>query len=350
MTMPKTCHALRISALLSLALLMCLTAACEQNTAPPGVVAIVNGEQVPLHALQTLLDSRSASMGIPQSPSLSVMRKNYGVALSTLIAHILVRQELSQMGKEVSDHDFQKAIDEINEDYGPGGLDQYLEDSFLRKDDWLALMRDYLSLEIFKNQVLLPGIKISLPEIKKYYEEHKKDFELPDTARVCFLSTENREALEKVCADLKTWITDEVFPDAIVSQCLITPIEDIPPGWQADLRKLKAPACVKPRHENDEWLTIALVSRHPGGTIPLSESYAFIENILAREKQNEAFDAWLEQKIKKSKIVVSPPMIESMLYEEKDEENPLISAIIKPDKEKQADKPESGAASEKTKP
>ena len=52
-----------------------LLAACLEARLPDGVVATVNGEPITLRRLQTLLDSRSPSLGAMRTPSLENMRR-----------------------------------------------------------------------------------------------------------------------------------------------------------------------------------------------------------------------------------------------------------------------------------
>ena len=79
-----------------------LLAACLEARLPDGVVATVNGEPITLRRLQTLLDSRSPSLGAMRKPSLENMRREYGEGLGTLIIYALVRQDLQRLQMTVS--------------------------------------------------------------------------------------------------------------------------------------------------------------------------------------------------------------------------------------------------------
>lgn len=291
-----------------LLVLTLLVQACSDSGVTPGVVARVNGAPITLHEVQTLLDSRSASLGLQTDVHFEDTRRNYGRALSMLIANTLVRQELEEKGMAPNENDLNQALERIVSDYGGESLDAFLEEAMLREEDWKQLMRNHLSLEIFRNQILLPTIKIEFSEAKDYYQAHKNDFTLPETVRACFLASESRETLVEWCADVgaRDYVGDTV------AQCIETRIEEIPLPWNKELKGLKPMACGKIRNEDGEWQSVALLERHSSRIPELPEVYALIEKILLEPKQSAAFDQWLEQKLKKSKIEIIPELADSL--------------------------------------
>lgn len=288
--------------------LCCSLMACADDSLAPGVVAKVNGQAITLHEVQTLLDSRSAALGLQANTSFEEMRQNYGRALSMLIANSLVRQELEHRGLAPNDNDLKQAIERIVSDYGDESLEKVLEDASLREEDWRQLMRDHLSLEIFRNQILLPAIKIEFSEVKEYYHTHKNDFMLPETIKTCFLASESRDAIAEWCKNVqeRNYIGDSM------AQCIETRLEEIPQPWNKEIKSLKKNTCGKIREEDGEWQSVALLERQPARVPELSEVYALIEKILLGPKQQAAFDQWIEQKLNNSKIQIIPELAECL--------------------------------------
>lgn len=284
---------------------LCL-GACREQAQPAGVVATVNGEPIYLHTLQTLLDTRTAALGIPPRPSVDAMRKNYAQALGVLITHALIRQELAQMEISPSKSDFASSLEDINRDFEGDSLDGFLADSSIRKDDWQQLMRDHLALETFRGQVLQSGIKISLDEIKSYYLSHESDFHIPDTVNVCFITAENKDELESMCANLS--------PDSLMAnpmaQCMDMLADEIPLPWRKQAASLKPFTCARTEEQDGEWRTVVMTSKTKERTPALSEVYALIENILLEQRRNDIFDKWLENRIAHAKIEVAPELNE----------------------------------------
>lgn len=320
---------------LFIAVALLLLPGCFEGRLPEGVVATINGEPIHLHAVQALMDSRSAALGIPHAPSLEQMKSRYGGALRTLIVHALVRQDLDRRGLGVTDAALEHAVDQVRQDFGPDGLEQFLTASSLPEADWKALMRDYLAMETFKKRVLRPGIRISQDEARAYYAAHTADFTLPDHLDACFASAPDKETLgayctsfaarveedSRVAADIKAQAeaSTEVRtaeadspvhatlwdrPDESV-QCLGVRPDEIPQPWRKEVAALKPGTCGTLRVQDGEWRTVALAARRKGRVLSLAEAYPLIEHILLSEKKGIAFQQWLEDNIARSDIRVA---------------------------------------------
>lgn len=304
-------------------------AACIEKRLPDGVVATINDEAIQLSAVQTLMDSRSASLGIPHRPSLEAMKNRYGSALGALIVHALVRQELARKGLAVTDAALKHVIDQVREDFGPGGLEQFLTDASVREADWKNLMRDHLAMEIFQKRILLPGIKVSLDEARAYYARHKADFMLPSYQDICFASAPQKEILtaycqafavrlkaqpkEAVAAEFASLSGAAAQESGALAQCLEVQQIETPPAWRKELETLTPPICGQIRQQDGEWRVAALAGRQQGRALELAEAYPLIESILLEEKKSAAFAQWLEKSIANSKILVAPELKESLL-------------------------------------
>lgn len=297
-------------------LLGCLLSAlpaCEKETASQGSVASVNGEYINLHSVQALLDSRSAALGIPSSPSVAEMQKRYGNSLAILIVHTLVRQELERKGIAVTEVELDKAIKQIKADYPDGNLEDFLAAAYLREDEWRQLMRDYLALETFTNHILIPSIRIRLDEISAYYKQNAAKFIMPETWRVCFKSADKKEEIDAWCSNLYAGMPPEAN-----MQCMTAVEKEIPDPWRQDIKKIKHLACGKPIQYEGQWRVAAVMAQKSSGARKLSDIYAVIENILLEEKKNAAFEQWLAQKLASADIRVAPEIIRARQAQKED--------------------------------
>lgn len=291
---------MRLPALL---VLVCtLLCGCKEPGLPPGTVASVNGENISLHSLQALLDSRSAALGIPARPSLAEMREKYRYALSILVAHALVSQELASRGIQPGEKDIEEAIGQIRDDFGAESLQEYFAEAFLREDEWRLLMRDHLAVKVFRERVLEPDLRISLDEVKKYYEEHKQSFIMPAIVRICHALADTREELARWCEP------GSEFEKSQFAQCMDVTEEYIPEPWAAEAKKLKPGQCGRIIGQDGQWKGIALLRRDEPAEPRLSEIYGLIEARLLEEKTLAAFDKWLAQKLAASHILVNPEL------------------------------------------
>lgn len=279
---------------------------CGDENLPPGIIASVNDEPVKLHSLQTLLDSRSTFLNLNTDTSFDELRKNYANALGILIANTLVRQELAERGLEPTENELKQTIERIVSDMGEENLESFLEEELLNANDWKEMVKDHLALEIFRNRILLPAIKIEFSEVKGYYQQHQKEFMLPERVKACFLTSENRQEIIDWCADVpqRNYLTDSI------AQCVEVKLDEIPQQWNKELKNLKPNACGKIHEEGGEWQSVALLEHQPARIPELPEVYAVVEKILIEPKQTAAFDQWLENKIKSSTILVAPDLQE----------------------------------------
>lgn len=277
--------------------------ACEEKAPPPGTVASVNGEHISLHSVQTLMDSRSVALGIPATPSVAEMQERYSNALAVLIAYTLVRQDLASKGIEVSPKEVDEAIAKIKTDYGEGKLEEFLAQAYLREDDWRRLMRDYLSLEVFTKRVLMPSIRISLDEMRDYYQKHVGDLKTPENWQICLYAGESREDVEAWCKAL----SPETGSDA-QTECLAVPTADVPTPWQTEIRKMKPLTCGKILEVDEEWRTVALIAKNAAKTRKLAELYPIIEKTLQKQKLAGAFTDWLTDKLAHADVKTSPEL------------------------------------------
>ncbi|MBD5641179.1 MAG: peptidyl-prolyl cis-trans isomerase [Desulfovibrio sp.] len=289
----------RLPVLLFLA--FALLCSCREAALPPGTVASVNGELISLHSLQALLDSRSVDLGIPARPSVAEMRERYRHALSILIAHALARQELASRGIDPDEKDVDEAIARIREDFGPDSLQDYFAETFLREDEWRQLMRDHLAVNILMERVLEPGLKVSLDEVRKYYEEHKQSLSVPEIARICHAAAKDRD-------EVAAWCEKAEFENSPLAQCVDISPDSIPEPWASEAKKLRPGECGRIIGQEGQWRTVALLRKDGAREPRLSEIYGLIEARLLEEKKLEAFDSWLAQKLGASRVLVNPEL------------------------------------------
>lgn len=283
-----------------------LLSGCTEHELPPGTVASVNGELISLHSLQTLLDSRSAALGIQSRVSVAEMQQNYRQALAILIAHTLVRQELAARNMEVSEKELNDAINQIKDDFGEESLSGFLAEAALREEEWRQLMRDHLALKTFTERILQPSIKISLDELRSFYEEHKKEFELPPSALVCYAASDSKSALEAWCRAL----ADREFEPAPMGHCQEVPIADLPLPWQGELTKLKSRSCGKIIEQENQWRVAGIIDKYNARLPELAEVFPIVENAILEQKKLAAFEKWLENKIAKARILGAPALFQ----------------------------------------
>ncbi|OXS30260.1 MAG: hypothetical protein BCS36_11725 [Desulfovibrio sp. MES5] len=299
-------------ALLACCLLLC---ACLEARLPEGVVATVNGEPIYLRTVQALLDSRSAALGTLQRPSLENMKRQYGDALGTLIIYALVRQDLRDLHIPVTDAALEAAVAAIRADYGgEEGLARFLADESLDENEWRVLMRDHLAMQSFEKRILLPGIRISLSDVRSYYKEHEAEFALPEILDVCLISAVESQLVDAFCSALTSGRPAEKEPsENLMVQCQEVSAAQLPPNWQKKADKLAPGQCAALVQEDGRWYGLALTERNAAHTMGMAEAYPLIENILQQQRKDAAFENWLTTALGRAQVRVNPDLMADLL-------------------------------------
>lgn len=300
-----------------LVLLVCclLLGGCLEGRLPEGVVATVNGEPIYLRTVQALLDGRSAALDTMQRPSLENMKRQYGDALGTLIIYALVNQELRNLQIPVTESAVESAVANVRADYGgEEELARFLAEESLDGNEWRLLMRDYLAMQSFEKRVLLPGIRISLDNVRGYYKKHEAEFNLPETLDICLISAVERQAVDNFCASFASVgpVREEQTGELLL-QCVEAGAVQLPKAWQKGLEKLAPGQCLPPRQEGDRWFGLALVRRNPAHVMSVAEAYPLIENILREREKEAAFERWLTAALSRAQVRVNPDLVADLI-------------------------------------
>lgn len=285
-----------------------LLAACGEAPLPRGVVALVDGHPIHLRTLQTLQDTRTAGLGAFEKPSLSTLRQQYGSALATLIAQALVLQEMDRLGMPVGEAAVSEAEMRIRQDYPDDEFEKHLRESSIDLDAWRELMRHRIGMVLFAAQVLEPRISIPLEEVEAYYTRRKDDFVVPRLLTVYQVAGEDREKLEKARG---AGIPDD-SPEMRVFRLSLRR-EQLPDAWKKAVLALKegeATPVVKAAAGGFEY--VVLTEDMPERHLSVVEAYPYIEQLLMQEKLEEAFDVWLEERLKSARVLVSTHLAEEL--------------------------------------
>lgn len=283
-----------------------LLSACLERGLPDGAVAEVNGRTISLRLVQALMDSRSVDMSASDVPLPEDMKRRYGEALATLIIARLAEEDLAARDQALSEEAVSHEEQLIRDDYGSEDFTVFLEREGLDYADWRQLLRLHLTLRALERQVLLPGIRISVEEVRAYHAAHADRFNLPDHLRLCFLSGNDRQQLEDYCKRFPAGSTDT--PDGLFAQCLDLREAELPPAERKEVAALSEGACGRIREVDGRFRAFGLVARHKGGVQPAAMVYPLIEAALREEKLRDALAAWLEERLPQARIRVVPAL------------------------------------------
>ena len=280
-------------------------AGCFRESLPAGTVATVNGQPISLRLLNAV-QALSYFQRAGASPELSVdaLRRQYGIALASLIVHSLVVQELRTLGLEVPPERMQMEEERIRADYPGGEFEQALLETQMDIQTWRELLYSQLALRLFAEKVLSKDAAPTLQEVQAYYERHEKDFSYPASLYLRILSGSDEEQVESARKALLETAAP-LLPPGVLEQKTAMSKDSVPEEWRKDVEALKPGEISPVRKGQFQYQAVQLLEEVPAGRMTAVEAYPLVEQALVEEKLEEKYAHWMERAVQQADIRVS---------------------------------------------
>jgi len=278
---------------------------CSRETLPAGTVATVNGQPISLRLLNAVQDlSYFQRAGTSVELSVDVLRKQYGMALASLIVHCLVVQDLRKIGLEVPPERLRAEEERIHADYPAGEFEQALLETQMDIQTWRELLHNQLALKLFADKVLSRDIAPSLEEIVAYYTQHEEEFSYPATLYLRIISGVGQELVQSARTAL---LQDAAafLPPGVLEQKTAISKASVPEEWRKDIEALNPGEISPVRQRQFQHQAVQLLEEVPAHRMSAVEAYPLIEQALIEEKIEEKYREWMEQAVQKADIRVS---------------------------------------------
>jgi hypothetical protein len=232
------------------------------------------------------------------------LRKQYGIALASLIVHSLVTQELRKLGLEVPPERIRTEEAHIRADYPGGEFEQALLETQMDIQTWRELLHNQLALELFAEKVLSRDVDPSLEEILAYYARYEKDFAYPASLYLRLISGADQTQVENTrTALLET--PNALLPPGILEQKMAMTKDSIPEEWRKDIDALKPGEISPVRKGLFQYQAVQLLEAMPANRMNALEAYPLVEQAFFEQKIEEKYAEWIEQAVQKADIRVS---------------------------------------------
>jgi len=310
-------------------------AACGGDSAPKSVpsddVAVVGGETISKAQFDQVLAQAQRSYKAQHKAFPKAGSATYGTIRAQIMQFLVERSEYSQkaddLGVKVSDKDVENRLDQIKQQYfgsaNPGQkpkskaeietlYQQQLKSQGLTDKD----VKDGLRAQLIREKVsekVTKDVKASDDDAKKYYDDHKAQYEQPaqpesrDVRHI--LVKDHAKALAiydqlKGGADFsKLALKDSIDPSkssggrlTVCKERTVTcQLKTVPP-FEKTAFSLKTNEISKPVHTRFGWHVIqALGPVNPAkkkSEIPFNQVKAAIKQTLEQQKKQDAFNKW----------------------------------------------------------
>ncbi len=205
------------------------------------------------------------------------------------------------------------AEDEVRADYPDDEFERTLVEDYIDIDVWRAFLFHRLSILKFSDLVLRPEISISSQEVEAYYQEHLADFTLPQREHFIVVDCDTKQTAEKL---RKAYIQTRSQPlrneDEDVNVREITANKErLPEPWLEALKGLKHKEASSIKSNEGRFQFIIFLDQLPEQVLDPASVYSRVEAGLMEGRMEQAFDAWLSEKVRKADIRVSQPLLEA---------------------------------------
>ncbi len=154
------------------------TGPLQEAKPPEKLAAVVNGEPITASVFSEKYQRFSRRANLPQTESPSVFELKMSF-LNRLIETRLLLQEAEVLGLTVSEEELNREINQLKEDYPKDTLEETLERIGLKLEEWKEERREKLLIDKLIQRDIDSVIHVSDDEISSYYQNNRKDFQLP---------------------------------------------------------------------------------------------------------------------------------------------------------------------------
>lgn len=277
-----------------------------------GEVASINGRPITIAQVAALRNSTYFDWTSSPLANVDEMRKQYGDALTNLLAVELVKQQLEKKKLAVTWKDVEAEEKQIRADYPPGTFEDTLLSEAIDLEMWRFLLHNYLSVQRFLDKILRAEIVITPEEVDAYLRANPQEFIRPPWAYFFLVSGADAKDVAACAKDLDDTgdpvNVQERHPEVVIRTVhMDTPRLD--PALAQEIAKL-SPGDLSPVFSiHDEYHQALLLKALPERQADPREAYLQIEEKLTTQKMQTVYNDWILSRLKKSKIKVSKQLL-----------------------------------------
>ncbi|RJQ31556.1 MAG: hypothetical protein C4562_05820 [Actinobacteria bacterium] len=274
--------------------------------------ATVNGEKILLSQINSEYSAYVSqyTAANKQKPNKQMEQSIKRLILERLIREKLIKQAAEKEGIKVSDKDIDKGVEQIKSSTSKEALEKGLKQMGWTMDDLRNRIADQL-LQTKIREKETKGIEIKDEEVKKYYDQNKKNYYVPEQAKVKIAKFDSQDKAHKFLADVnggkdfdaaaKTHVKGGVQSQSlgkdqitgIYGKAVTDAVWKLSNGQVSDDVKGQS-----------GYYVAKLESKSAGKQKTFNEVKQEVKGMLTSQKQQEKFNTWLEDVRKKATIKV----------------------------------------------
>jgi parvulin-like peptidyl-prolyl isomerase len=311
--------------LLLLALVATLAAACgsdeSSKSVPAGAVALVGDKPIEKGQLDRLLAATKANYESQKQDFPEVGTPEYENLKSTLLKGLVQQAQWEQagaaMGVTVSTKEVDTRLDALKQQYFKGD-EQKFKDELEKQGLTVQEVRDQLKARILSDKIynaVTKKVSVSDAEIKAYYDNHKAQYQQPESRDVRHILVKKKALADEIYAKLKDGgdfaalarkYTQDTASKADGGKFTAYKGKTVAP-FDKFVFAAKKGDLSQPIKTQFGWHVIEVLSDvKPAAAQPLAQAKETISSTLLQQQQNAALKAWVRDAESKYAVTYAP--------------------------------------------
>lgn len=280
------------------------------------IVAIVYYDKISLSQLQEEINRFTSKYGI----SLQKKERKNKVArniLDELIIERIYHQEAKRLKITILDEELEARLKHITGDYSQENLHNMFISKNIDYSKWYAKFKENMLLKKLIDQEVKAKIVVEEPEIKSYYEDHSKDYMLPERIQALQIVVNNELEAEAIYNKLqdgadffKLAKSESVSPEGVHGGDLgFFSQGQMPKEFDDAVFSLKVGEFSKVVQSPYGYHIFKVIKKKEAGTMNFNDAREEIKEKLAKEKEKKAFSNWVNKLKNSTPIVIKKDVL-----------------------------------------
>lgn len=306
------------------AFLVCLALGCTEpdNSYLQQPVIRINGQSLSAQEFSDRLAKRLRNYDAIAVKDEKVLNSNKQHVLREYLVRQLTEQWARANGLQVTEAELEVEVNKIRGSY-PDDLAfrRALTTENIAIKDWKDDLRHTLLQRKVSNEIQR---KIKMPsdaELNEYYQAHKEDFKVPDRAQLRQIVLDREENAELVLKELRKGAKFEDMARKFSISPEASQGGDM--GWvdKGTLDIFDTAFKLNPGDKSSVlkspygYHILTLIKKSPARQLSFSEAKDKIRALLMNQREQESYQKWLEEQIRKAKVERDEGMISSIKIE-----------------------------------
>lgn len=279
-------------------------------------IVTVNGAPLSIEAFSEQLSHKARQYDALNVKNQATVQRLKEEVISQFIVDTLIEGDCEKRGIKVTREEIEKEIDSLRSKYpDDDSLRRLLAQEGLSLKDWTKNFEKTLLKK--KLIAVLAGAApaISNEALKGYYDSHKEHFSHEDRAQLRQIVLARESDAERIFEKLKT---GQKF-ETLAKEYSIAPEKDQNGdiGWMEKgvLEVFDKAFMLKPGQYTEVLKSdfgfhiIKLIEKESAKTLSFDQAKAKIREILQQKQESEIFSSWLEEQLRKAKVLRNDQLI-----------------------------------------